>query len=215
MALAEPYDILANWPGWQTAFDPVERGDISRQKNGVTRTRLGVMPIWMMKAESTNLGPNRHDALKGLMQRLAGLQTLILGYSLTRVYPISYPNGSWPTGGAFSGVAASLHTIGTDNHSIRVTALPAGFVLVGGDMVQIGAGDLHRVQETVTASGAGLTPLFEIYPPLWPSVATGQAVAVKRPHCLMRIVPGSVSAPMDKTTGRGSVSFEAMEARDA
>jgi hypothetical protein len=215
MAVAEPYDILADWPGWQTTFDPVERGDISRQKNGVTRTRLGPMPIWMMRVASKSLSANEHDALKGLVQRLAGLQTVILGYSLTRVWPQAYPKGTWPTGGAFDGISAELHTIDANNRAIRVTDLPGAFALKVGDMVQIGGGDLHRVQEAATASGGGLTPLFEIYPPLWTGAATGQAVSVKRPHCRMRIVPGSVAAPMDMATGRGTVSFDAMEARDA
>jgi hypothetical protein len=215
MAIVEPYDILAGWPGWQTAFALVERGDISRQKNGVTRTKLGVMPLWSMSVVSINLIPNRLDALKGMVEGLAGLQTLILGYSLSRCYPIAYPNGSWPTGGAFSGTTASLSFIGSNNRSVRVSSLPAAFALQSGDMIQIAAGNLHRVREAAIASGAGLTPAFEVHPPLWPGTATGQAVSVRKPHCLMRIVPGSVSASADPRTGRGTVSFEAMEARDA
>ena len=215
MAIVEPYDILADWPGWQTSFALVERGDISRQKNGVTRTKLGVMPLWSMSVVSINLNPNRLDALKGMVEGLAGLQTLILGYSLSRCYPIAYPNGSWPTGGAFSGTTAGLNFIGTDNRSVRVSGLPAAFSMEPGDMIQIAAGNLHRVREAALASSAGLTPAFEVHPPLWPGTVTGQAVSVRKPHCLMRIVPGSVSAPADPRTGRGTVSFDAMEARDA
>lgn len=215
MAIVEPFDILADWPGWQTAFDLMETADISRQKNGVTRTRLGPMPLWRMSVVSKSLSPNALDALKAKVQRLAGLQTIILGYSLSRCFPISYPNGSWSTGGAFSGVTGNMQTKDANNRALRVNQLPSGFKLVPGDMIQIGAANLHRVVEAATASGAGLTPLFEVYPPFWPGTATGQAVSVRKPACKMRIVPGSVSATADPSTGRGSVSFEAMEARDA
>lgn len=215
MAIAEPFDILADWPGWQTAFEQVERGDISRQKNGVTRTRLGPMPIWRMSVVSKRLNPNALDALKARVQRLAGLQTLILGYSLSRCFPISYPHGSWPTGGSFTGLTARLQFIDPNNHACRLDQLPPGFKLLTGDMIQIGAGNLHQVIEPATANGVGLTSLFEVYAPFWPGTATGQAVSVKKPSCMMRIVPGSVTASADPATGRGSVSFEAMEARDA
>jgi hypothetical protein len=215
MAIVEPYDILANWRGWQTAFDPFERADIRRQWSGVTRTRLGVMPLWAMQCVSVAMRPNEHDALKAIVQRLAGLQTVIIGYSLSRCFPISYPNGSWPTGGAFTGLTGNLQFINANNRAVQVNQLPAGFKLLPGDMIQIGAANLHRVEEAATASGAGLTGQFEVYPPLWPGTAIGQTVSVKKPACKMFIVPGSVAAPIDPRTGRGTVSFDAMEARDA
>lgn len=215
MAIQEPYDILANWPGWQTSFDPLETGDLSRQKNGVTRTRLGPMPIWRMSVVSRSLRPNQHDALKSIVQRLVGQQTMILGYSLTRCFPIAYPHGSWPTGSAFTGRTARVQSIDGNNHALRLDQLPPDFQLSEGDMLQIGQNNLHRVVEAAKAGALGQTPLFEVYPPFWPGTATGQVVSVRKPACPMRIVVGSVSAPMDVSTGRGTVSFEAMEARDA
>ncbi|WP_244563638.1 hypothetical protein [Ensifer aridi] len=80
-------------------------------------------------------------------------------------------------------------------------------------MIQIGSKDLYRVQEDVVADGAGLTPLLEVRPHLWPGTVTGTAVSVVRPHCYMTIVPGSINTDADKATGRGSVSFSAIEAR--
>lgn len=216
MAIIEPYDILANWPGWQTSFDPMERAEISRQRNGVTRTKLGPMPLWTMQAVSVSLSPNEHDALKAIVQRLEGLQSVILGYSLSRCFPIAYPNGTWPTGGAFNGMTAIVDSVDAlTNRSLRLSSLPAGYQGRAGDMIQIGASNLHRVAEPFVASGAGLTGLFEVNPPFWPGIAPGQLVSVKRPACNMRIAVGSVSAPIDPTTGRGTVSFSAVEARDA
>lgn len=79
-------------------------------------------------------------------------------------------------------------------------------------MVQIGTKDLHQVMEAAVAV-AGLTPLFEVRPHIWPGVATGAAVSISRPACIMAIVPGSISSTADMATGRGVVSFQAIEAR--
>src|SRR5690606_5109292 len=102
-----------------------------------------------------------------------------------------------------------LHTIGADDKTIRAAGL-VGISLSIGDMLQIGANNLHRLLEPASGNPTGL---FTIEPHLWPGTATGQAVVISKPSCLMAIVPGSVSASADPRTGRGSVSFSAIEAR--
>jgi hypothetical protein len=67
--------------------------------------------------------------------------------------------------------------------------------------------------EAATANGSGITPEFEIRPGLWPGVtAPNPNVTVKQPACVMAIMPGSVVSDA-QTTGWGSISFSAMEAR--
>ena len=46
------------------------------------------------------------------------------------------------------------------------------------------------------------------------SITIDNVVSVYRPFCLMAIVPGSISSQADPQTGRGTVSFQAIEARD-
>ena len=82
-----------------------------------------------------------------------------------------------------------------------------------GDFVRIGAANLHQVVAGVTASGAGAAAQVEFRPHFWPGTAAGNAVSVKKPYCLMTIVPGSVSTAADLATGRGTISFRAIEAR--
>ncbi len=138
-----------------------------------------------------------------------GLKTF-WGYPMSRCYPILYPNGSWPTGGAFNGTA-TLASINANRKAISLSGLPAGFVLSVGDYVSI-AGDLHQVMEPATANGSGVTGEFEVRPHLWPAAAVADPVSVKQPACLMAIVPGSLSSDA-QMAGWGSVSFSAMEAR--
>jgi hypothetical protein len=213
MALTEPFDFLAEWPGWTTRFELLFRQEQSRDAGGRTYVKDFGSPLWRMAAQSKTLKPNLIDHWRARLDALENGLMTFYGYALARTYPILYPNGSWPTGVAFSGTSAAVHVVGANNKSLRLKALPAGFQLSVGDMIQIGDADLHRVMEPATADGTGETPaFFEVRPHLWPGVAIDDVVSVKRPHCLMAIVPGSIQTQTD-LSGRGSVSFEAMEAR--
>ena len=211
MALSEPFDILADFPGWVTKFDLRYRQEQSRTAGGRTIVKDLGSPLWEMAAQSKVLRPNRLDYWRARLEAMENGLATFLGYSLSRTYPIAYPNGSWPTGGAFDGISATLSAINANRKAVRVDDLPAGFVLSVGDMISI-QGDLHRVMETATAAVGGQTPEFEIRPHLWPSRTTGADVSVYRPSCLMAIVPGSLSTDAG-LNGWGSVSFQAIEAR--
>jgi hypothetical protein len=212
MALPETLDFLADWPGWVTAFEPMQRQEQSRTAGGRTYVKDMGWPLWRMTAQSKVLSPNLLDHWRARLNALEnGLGTFV-GFKLSRTYPMLYPKGTWPTDGAFSGTTAALHTIGANNKSVRIKQLPAGFTFSVGDMFQVGDGDLYEVMEPASADSGGVTPLLEVRPHLWETSAVNDAVSVKRPHCLMALVPGSVSADSD-LTGRGSVSFQAAEVR--
>ncbi|MDX0182704.1 hypothetical protein GOC16_17890 [Sinorhizobium meliloti] len=212
MAITFPRDILASFPGWSPRFELLFRQEQSRQASGRTIVKDLGSPLWQADYQSRTMRPNELDRWRAILDSLDGGIQQFLGYSLSRCYPTSYPNGSWPAG-SFTGSNANLHTIGANNKSVRVSALAPGFRFKAGDMIRIGSRDLHRVQEDVTADGAGLTPIFEVRPHLWPGTVTGTAVSVVRPHCYMTVVPGSINTDADMATGRGSVSFSAIESR--
>ncbi len=212
MALTPPFDILADFPGWTTEFDSPPRQEQSTTAGGKVYTKDIGPPFWKLTAVSKSLKPSDLDEWRTRLGALAGSQQTFLGYALSKCWPRLYPEGSWPTGVAFNGLTANLSTIQSDRKTIRLSSLPAGFQLSVGDLIQIGTTDLHRVREAAAAA-AGTTGDFEIYPNLWPGVVTTTAVSVYRPHCLMTIVPGSVSAQADPSTGRGVVSFQGFEAR--
>ncbi|MNF09167.1 hypothetical protein D3C80_2097620 [compost metagenome] len=69
------------------------------------------------------------------------------------------------------------------------------------------------VMEAVTANAGGVTTQFEFRPHLWRGVTAPVAATLVKPSCIMAIVPGSISTTADMATGRGTVTFQAIEAR--
>ena len=213
MVISFPRDILANFPGWSTDFDLTYRQEQSRTGGGRTIVKDLGTPLWSAAYQSRAMRANELDRWKALLNSLDGGVQTFKGYPLSRVYPIAYPNGSWPTGQAFDGHTADINTIGSNNKSIAAKLLPAGFLLSVGDYIRVGTARLYQVMEDALASGAGITPTFELRPHLAPGTAVDDAISVYRPYCLMTIVPGSISTSSDPRTGRGAISFQAMEAR--
>ncbi|MCK1684240.1 hypothetical protein IVA87_33860 [Bradyrhizobium sp. 147] len=213
MALgAEPFEILADFPGWTTAFELMARQEQSRSAAGITYVKELGPPLWTLKAQSKVLPPNVLDHWRARLKVLEGGLYTFRAYPLSRVYPIAYPRGSWPTGAGFDGVSASLAAVNANRKAIAIGDLPAGFTFGVGDYLAIGT-DLHQVLEAAVADGAGLTAQFEVRPHIWPGVvAGGDAVAVYRPACVMALVPGSISTDAS-LSGWGTVSFQGIEIR--
>jgi hypothetical protein len=75
-----------------------------------------------------------------------------------------------PAGTILGASLPTLHTLDGDGKRIRVQGLPAGYVLSRGDYLGWPYGSPARamltrvINATVTADGAGLTPLFEVFP---------------------------------------------------
>lgn len=214
MALSYPIDLLADWPGWATLS--LSYGDeTSGQAGGQVRVKNLRAPLWSLRAETKPLRPNVLRAWKARLAALENGRKTFLGFDLSGKFPILYPNGAWPTGGSFDGVSAAVHTLGS-SISLRLKSLPAGFTVSVGDYLQVKHGSaygLHQAMEAATADGGGVTPAFEVRPPVRSGFAVNDVVAVKKPSCLMMVVPGSVAAPVDKL-GRGTLSFDAIQVVD-
>lgn len=215
MSITYPIDLLSDFPGWATLT--LDHGDeLSGQAGGQVRVKNARAPLWRMKAETKRLKPSVFRLWKARMESLENGGKTFLGYDMSACYPILYPNGSWPTGGSFLGTTAAIHTV-SSTRSIRVKQLPAGYVVSVGDFIAVNDGNspvgsygLHMAVEAATADGSGITPAFEIRPPLRQWTAADDPVSVKRPSCLMMLVPGSLSTPVG-LDGRGTVSFEALQ----
>lgn len=220
MAITYPLDILATWPGWSTSFSLGWRQETSRTAGGTTYVKDLGNALWRATYTSRIMRPNELDKWRAILDGLENGLQRFKGYSLSRCYPIAYPNGTWPTGSSFDGVSAAIASVDSDSKTITVDGLPSGFTLSVGDMLQIKHGtdpvryDLHRVQEAATADATGLTSAFEVRPHLWPGVAVDDVVSVKSPWCLMAIVPDSIQSDADLQTGNGTITFQAFEARD-
>lgn len=198
MPITYPLDLLASFPGWSTEFDLLWRQEQSRQANGRTIVKDMGSPLWRATYQSRSLRPNELDFWRARLDAMEnGLKTF-LGRPLSRCRPINNPGSS-------ALPAGTLSAIQPDRKSITIGGL-TGIMLRAGDMVCIRDKDLHRV---VDGTGAAV----EVRPHIWPGVTTGATVSVTKPHCIMAIVPGSISTSADAATGRGAVSFQAIEAR--
>lgn len=212
MALVYPLDLLAGFKGGTTEFDLLYRQELSRQANGVTRAKDLGSPIWSASYQSINFETEEFDYWRARLKALEGGLKTFMAWPLFRPWPIAYPRGSWPTGSSWDGTG-TVGAVGATRNSISLSGFPEGYQVSVGDYLRIGERDLHQVMEARTVTAAGNTSLFEVRPHIWPGVSAGAAVSVVRPHCIMMLVPGSLTTSADPQTGWGMVSFQGVEAR--
>jgi hypothetical protein len=216
---------MENFPGWTVAFELLYRQEQSRHASGRTRVKDFGTPIWTATYQSRQMRPNEVDEWRARLNRLQnGLETF-RAWPTSRCWPISDPNGTVLNGGG--GVGPSLYldfttdfaytlaptppgvftvgSVGSDNKSLAVTGLPSMFKWSVGDYLQIGQ-RLHQVTEVLSGGFIRVAPHFSV------GILVGQTVVVHRPSVDMTLVPGSVSTTTG-LNGRGTVSFQAIEAR--
>jgi hypothetical protein len=209
MTLSFPIDILADFPGLTTRFEPVPMEEVEPMRGGRQISKDIGPTLWELDVESKRLLPSE---LKFWKARLLSLQgETFRGYDKTARYPIAYPRGSWPAGGAFDGEAVLANV--TDNKVVTLSGLPAGYVGSVGDTISFPYGAdsqaLHMVMEAFVADGGGNSGGFEVRPHVRPGYGLGSPatdVMVAGAYALMVLIPGSVKVQSDMT-GRGTVSF--------
>lgn len=193
-------DVLADFPGWTVAFENMGRKELSRHTSGRTRFKDLGDGIWFGAWQSVELKPNALDEWRAVLEQLMTDGSEFDGYPTSRCRPIAHP----ASGPAVPG-PITINAVGGDNHSFTLSGA-TGLTLRRGDLVQVGT-NLHRVQSQ-SINGAS----FNVTPQVWPGTAPGDAVSVLKPHCAMTIQPGSISAQAS-TNGRGTVTFQGVEAR--
>lgn len=197
MAITYPFDLLATFEGHSIEFDLFSRQEVSRQANGRTIAKDLGSPLWAAVYQSVPMYADDLDAWRARLNALENGQKTFYGRSLSRIRPINHPGSSELPAG-------TLATISENRKEITISGL-TGIELTVGDMVQIGAADLHRI--VGESSGT-----FEVRPHLWPGAEAEDAVSISSPRCVMAIVPGSVTSNAE-LWGLGSISFQAIEAR--
>lgn len=229
MAITYPFDLLALWPGWSVEFELLHRQEQSRQANGRTIVKDMGSPLWRATYQSISLDPNELDYWRARLDAMEnGLKTFF-GRSMSRCYPIDDPRGTRLAEGSDlvlmldfandfavlnEGGSLKIGAIGGDRKTVYLSGrLPDGYTLKPGDLIQFGSRNLHRIVEATAPIPGFATTTVEVRPHLWPETTVGDDVSIVRPHCIMAVVPGSVSTTADVSTGRGVVSFQAIEAR--
>lgn len=178
----------------ETEFSLSEAREVNITGGGnVIDANLGTR-LWRA---SVRLAPALHaDAqdVEALVELLKSGGSSFLAYDIRRQYPRSDPTGT-----ILGASATLLNAVSSDNREIRISGLPANYVMSRGDYVAFdySAGArraLHKVVQGVTASAGGLTPVMEVVPPVRPGFTIGGAVSLARPAMRAKIVPGSVTA---------------------
>lgn len=188
----------------------------SSRMDSSSRTRGGAViainrtdPFWMASITCA-LGSLEQSARAEAFVESVGVNSFYM-YNVQRPFPASDPRGI-----SLQGTSPTLHTIGSNNRSLRITGLPSSFQLSIGDMLAYssnGVLGLHRVREDAVATAPGLTPLFEVTPHLKSGISTGAAVALVRPSVLMKIDWSTYEPPTGKGPNASGMSFSAYEAR--
>lgn len=159
-----------------------------------------------------------------LHRDLTAIQAQVHELDRTGAPFLAHPHPVWspahdPTGAALAGVTPRLHTVDADPRRIRISGLPPLFRLRRGECLSFaypGGQALHQVTTAlVEASAAGLTPLFDVVPPVRPTPATGATtgapVALMRPACAAVIAPGSVRWPAARAALSDGFAFEIVQ----
>jgi hypothetical protein len=164
--------------------------------------------LWQGEAQ---LSPAYHSSAAELEARLAKLSGP--GQSFF-AYDPRYNGPKGDPGGVVLGASTpTIHTLDADNKRLRVAGLPAGYALSAGDYIgwQYGSNPtryaLHRLVTGATADGAGLTPLFEVYPHIRPGVITTTAVSLVRPVIKARVLSSGYGAGVPLITQGSTFQF--------
>lgn len=165
----------------------LRRDEQSRDALGRTFIKELGFPLWAVDIQTRPFPYAEGVSVEAIIDSLDGGEPFYL-YDTRHPYPAAYPDGSFNDTGALLGVQ--------NGAEIRLDSLDANFELRRGDWLAFdyGAGPsraLHRVQEDITADGAGVTGWFEVRPHLRPGYSTGDSVILKQPAMLCFIQPGT------------------------
>lgn len=200
--------MLDGFPGWSIEFDLMYRQEQSRSSSGRTYVKDFGSPLWRATYQSKQLRINALDYWRARLDVAENGLNEFWGMELSRCYPIADPRGA-----KIGPAEVTIALVGANRKDITLAGLPAGYVLTPGDMIQIRTNDLHRIVRAESPGGIAGTSLVEVRPHLWPGAAVGDPVSLIRPHCKMVIVPGTINTSAEARTGRGAVTFQAIESR--
>ena len=176
--------------------DLPENFEAEETGNGEVLTADRGQRLWEMTVALRNGTYDEIEAAQALIRGFRRPGATFYANPIPRKYPRSDPNGS-----ILGGQVAALHTVAANRREIRLSNLPAGYVLGGGDCLSFNYGSnpvrraFHQIfLGTYVADAQGLTPLIELSSPIATGFAIGQAVALAVPSFKAVIVPGSTSS---------------------
>lgn len=192
----------------QIGFDCPEQVEMSQTGGGeLLRADLAPM-LWTGEVRfgaMTRIEMADPDVLLDLL-RPAG--RTFYAYDTRRPAPLADPSG------AILGASTPVINTIVSARELRLGGLPSGYQLTRGDYLAFDYGTspvrraLHRVvAATVTTAGTGITPAFEVSPPLRAGAAGGAAVSLFKAACKAVIVPNTIDKGKTTRTTNQDMSF--------
>lgn len=212
MAILFPLDTsqFADLLSIETVKWRMHRNDeMSGLANGQTLVAELAPPLWIGDVELNPMYNEDADQLQAVIESLDGSIGTFYMYAPQRPYP-QYD----PTGSILGANVPTIQTLGANNKSMRVQGLPAAYKLTRGDFLAftyLGRRAFHRIVETVTADGTGLTPFFEVRPHIRPGAVVGTAVILKKPSPECRMVPDGFESGDIQALITSGMSFQVIQ----
>jgi len=182
--------------------------ETSGQAGGQIRVKDLRSPLWHMKADCSMLTLQQLRVIRALVGGLGGSLGSFYAWDPAAQFPAADPDGS-----NLGASNVQISGLGATAKNLLLKGLPAGYVLTVGDMLAYDYGISRALHQVVTpqvvASGAGVTPEFEIHPPRRQGAAVNTAITLVRAAAEMRIVPGTLNLSADGVIGQAG--FEAMQ----
>jgi len=191
MALNFPLSLgnfFGGLPVAECSMDLPETRAHTTTRGGEVRTAEVANRLWRGSVTTPAQTHTEAEALKARLHLLRNAGGSFFVFNPAKPAPAHDPDGA-----VLGAATPTIHTL--DHREMRITGLPAGYVLAAGDYLSFAYGDparyaLHQiVTATVTANGSGLTPLFEVVPNIRPGATTGLTVVLIRPFCKALILP--------------------------
>lgn len=156
-------------------------------------------PRWGASIRTVEMELDQYNDFMARVEILAEGEGSFLAYDYTKQYPKADPGGTL-LGAPSPGV--EIHSV-SGALGLRLKNLPSGYILTLGDCLALYDGSSyrrHRIVETVTADGSGITPLFEVRPKLSALTVADIAVDLIKPVAEMAFVRGSLDVQDGNST---------------
>lgn len=213
MAVTYPFalDLIAERVHISSVVFDIQRNDqFSGLGSGMFWQAELSPPLWIADC-SLAAKPSR-DALSdaAIIRSLNGSQGTFYLFDPQALYPADDPDGT-----TLGSSTITVTSVGSNKRDIALEGFPPGYRLRVGDKMQIthtGAKEsFHEVSRTVDANGSGQMATVNVFPAIPAFVAPGDAVILKKPSCLMVIMPGSHNPGSSDGVNTTGASFKAIQ----
>jgi hypothetical protein len=149
-------------------------------------------PLWIGTVSLITMENNVAKQIAAKIRKLHGAQEALFLCDPLSKYPQFDPDGS-----IIGTRVVTVNSVAADLDGLSLKGLTAGYQMTAGDKMQIAYGAnptryaFLEVSETVTADGAGVTPVFGVFPHVSPAIAANLTVTLVKPACKCVIMPGS------------------------